>query len=85
MIEELNYFPEIKDTDHEFEFRLLNKEYKLAEPPIKERDAVYQSNTYSSDLYIPAQLAQKKKKKNTKANCIYWKYSFNEFSRYFRS
>ena len=84
MIEELNGFPEIKDTDQEFEFRLLNKEYKLAKPSIKERDAVYQLSTYSLDLYIPAQLAQKKKK-NTKTNCIYWKYSFNEFSRYFCS
>jgi DNA-directed RNA polymerase beta subunit len=63
LIEELNGFPEIKDTDQEFEFRLLNKEYKLAKPSIKERDAVYQLSTYSLDLYIPAQLAQKKKKK----------------------
>ena len=84
MIQELNYFPEIKDTEQEFEFRLLNKEYKFAEPLIKERDAVYQSSTYSLNLYIPAQLAQKKKK-NPKTNWIYWKYSFNEFSRYFCS
>jgi hypothetical protein len=46
LIEELNGFPEIKDTDQEFEFRLLNKEYKLAKPSIKERDAVYQLTTY---------------------------------------
>ncbi len=66
LIEELSYFPKIKDADHEFEFRLLDKEYKLAEPLIKERDAVYQSNTYSSDLYVPTQLTQKRKRKTQK-------------------
>nr|QZJ47979.1 RNA polymerase beta subunit [Tetraphis pellucida] len=63
LIEELNYFPKIEDTDQEFEFQLFSKNYKLAEPSIGERDAVYQSNTYSSDLYVPAQLVEKKKKK----------------------
>ena len=65
LIEELNYFPKIKDTDQEFEFCLLNKEYKLVEPLIKERDVVYQSSTYSLDSYIPVQLAQEKKKKHS--------------------
>ena len=64
-IEELSYFPKIKDADQEFEFQLLDKDYKLAEPIIKERDAVYQLSTYSSDLYIPAQLSQKKKGKTS--------------------
>ena len=63
LIEELNDFPKIEDTDQEFESQLFGKEYKLAEPLIKERDAVYQSSTYSSDLYVPAQLTQKKKGK----------------------
>ena len=66
LIEELSSFPKIQDADHEFEFRLLDKEYKSAEPLIKERDAVYQSNTYSSDLYVPTQLAQKRKRKTQK-------------------
>lgn len=44
----------------------MDKDYKLAEPIIKERDAVYQLSTYSSDLYIPAQLSQKKKGKTQK-------------------
>ena len=63
LIEELDDFPKIEDTDQEFESQLFGKEYKLAEPLIKERDAVYQSSTYSSDSYVPAQLTQKKKGK----------------------
>nr|YP_009629045.1 RpoB [Lewinskya incana]QBX99190.1 RpoB [Lewinskya incana] len=66
LIEELSYFPKIKDADQEFEFQLLNKEYKLVKPLINERDAVYQSSTYSSDLYVPAQLAREKKRKAQK-------------------
>nr|AND48512.1 beta subunit of RNA polymerase [Flatbergium sericeum] len=60
LIEELNDFPKIEDTDQEFEFQLFGGEYRLAEPIIKEREAIYQSGTYSSDLYVPARLTQKR-------------------------
>ena len=63
LIEELSFFPKIEDIDQEFEFQLFGKEYRLAEPLTKERDAVYQSSTYSSDLYVPAQLIHKKEGK----------------------
>ncbi|KAG6540454.1 hypothetical protein Mapa_018138 [Marchantia paleacea] len=61
--EELSNFPIIEDIDQEFEFQIFGEQYKLAEPLLKERDAVYQSITYSSDVYVPAQLTQKKKGK----------------------
>nr|YP_009667632.1 RNA polymerase beta subunit [Cololejeunea lanciloba]QCW58408.1 RNA polymerase beta subunit [Cololejeunea lanciloba] len=60
LIEELIKFPKIEDIDQELEFRIFGEKYQLTEPFIKERDAVYQSITYSSDLYVPAQLKQKK-------------------------
>ena len=47
LMEELHNFPKIEDTDKEIEFRLFGNEYELAEPFIKERDAVYQSLTYN--------------------------------------
>lgn len=62
-IKELTDFPRIEDMDQEFESRIFGDQYRLAEPLSKERDAVYQSITYSSDLYVPAQLAQKRKGK----------------------
>ncbi|BDD77237.1 RNA polymerase beta subunit (chloroplast) [Marchantia polymorpha subsp. ruderalis] len=61
--EELSNFPIIEDIDQEFEFQIFGEQYQLAEPLLKERDAVYQSITYSSDVYVPAQLTQKKKGK----------------------
>ncbi|KAG6540767.1 hypothetical protein Mapa_017906 [Marchantia paleacea] len=61
--EELSNFPIIEDIDQEFEFQIFGEQYQLAEPLLKERDAVYKSITYSSDVYVPAQLAQKKKGK----------------------
>nr|WIA67710.1 RNA polymerase beta subunit [Apopellia endiviifolia]WKW94919.1 RNA polymerase beta subunit [Apopellia endiviifolia] len=66
LIEELTNFPEIEDMDQEFEFRIFGKQYRLVEPFSGERDAVYQSITYSSDLYVPAQLTKKKEGKTQK-------------------
>ncbi|KAH9530522.1 hypothetical protein CY35_20G008200 [Sphagnum magellanicum] len=60
LIEELNDFPKIEDPDQEFEFELFGGEFRLAKPIMKERKAIYQSDTYSSDLYVPARLTQKK-------------------------
>nr|AYW15410.1 RNA polymerase beta subunit [Jamesonia brasiliensis] len=56
LLEELKDFPRIEDTDKEVEFRLIGKQYLLAEPSVGERDAAYQCITYSADLYVPAQL-----------------------------
>nr|AEQ37105.1 RNA polymerase beta subunit [Ginkgo biloba] len=63
LIEELSNFPEIEYTDQEIESRLSGKKYKSAEPLIEERNAVYQSLTYSSELYVPARLIQKNRRK----------------------
>lgn len=56
LTEELYKFPKIEDTDQEIEFELLVETYQLVEPLIKEGDAVYESLTYSSALYISAGL-----------------------------
>ncbi|CAN6440722.1 unnamed protein product [Victoria cruziana] len=54
-MEELHQFPKIKDTYQEIEFQLFGESYQLVEPLIKERD-VYESITYSSELYVPVGL-----------------------------
>nr|YP_009407322.1 RNA polymerase beta subunit [Aldrovanda vesiculosa]ASA46280.1 RNA polymerase beta subunit [Aldrovanda vesiculosa]QBC71176.1 RNA polymerase beta subunit [Aldrovanda vesiculosa] len=54
LAEELYKFPKIEDTDQEIEFQLFGETYQLVEPVIKERDAVYDSLTYSSELYVSA-------------------------------
>ena len=53
LIEELENFPKIEDTDKEVEFWSISKRYQLAEPPVEERDAAYQCITYSADPYVP--------------------------------
>jgi DNA-directed RNA polymerase subunit beta len=52
LIEELYKFPKIEDTNQEIEFQLFVETYQLVEPLIKERDVVYESLTYSSELYV---------------------------------
>ncbi|PHT54972.1 DNA-directed RNA polymerase subunit beta [Capsicum baccatum] len=59
LTEELYKFPKIEDTDQEIEFQLFMEIYQLVEPLIKERDAVYESLTYSSELYVSAGLIWK--------------------------
>jgi DNA-directed RNA polymerase subunit beta len=59
LTEELYKFPKIEDTDHEIEFQLFVERYQLVEPLIKERNAVYESLTYSSELYVSAGLILK--------------------------
>nr|QPO89858.1 RNA polymerase beta subunit [Cephalotaxus hainanensis]ULU28341.1 RNA polymerase beta subunit [Cephalotaxus hainanensis]UPV70437.1 RNA polymerase beta subunit [Cephalotaxus hainanensis]UPV70519.1 RNA polymerase beta subunit [Cephalotaxus hainanensis]UPV72077.1 RNA polymerase beta subunit [Cephalotaxus hainanensis] len=63
LIEELNKFSKIESPNKEIEFRLLGNEYKLVEPFIKERDAVYLSLTYHCKLYVPAILIQRTRRK----------------------
>nr|YP_009568944.1 RNA polymerase beta subunit [Physena sessiliflora]YP_009569477.1 RNA polymerase beta subunit [Physena madagascariensis]QBC68862.1 RNA polymerase beta subunit [Physena madagascariensis]QBC68938.1 RNA polymerase beta subunit [Physena sessiliflora] len=57
--EELDKFPKIEDPKQEIEFQLFAETYQLVEPLIKERDAVYESLTYSSELYVSAELIWK--------------------------
>nr|YP_010475204.1 RNA polymerase beta subunit [Corydalis elata]UVH69491.1 RNA polymerase beta subunit [Corydalis elata] len=59
LMEELSKFPKIEDPDQETEFQFFVETYQLVEPLIKERDAVYESLTYSSELYVPAGLIWK--------------------------
>nr|YP_009970852.1 RNA polymerase beta subunit [Passiflora costaricensis]QNE88470.1 RNA polymerase beta subunit [Passiflora costaricensis] len=54
--EELSKFPKIEDINQEIEFQLFGETYQLVEPLIKERDAVYESLTYSSEFYVSAGL-----------------------------
>nr|QBA69222.1 RNA polymerase beta subunit [Bignonia corymbosa] len=59
LTEELYKFPKIEDTDHEIEFQLFVERYQLLEPLIKERNAVYESLTYSSPFFVSAGLIWK--------------------------
>nr|YP_009975569.1 RNA polymerase beta subunit [Sibangea similis]QNK04910.1 RNA polymerase beta subunit [Sibangea similis] len=56
--EELSKFPKIEYEyiDYKIEFELCGETHQLVEPLIKERDAVYESLTYSSELYVSAVL-----------------------------
>lgn len=60
LISELNIFPEIFDLNQEFQFELLNKEYKLIKP--EKTTIKFHYNTYSSDLYVTCRLLRRKKK-----------------------
>nr|YP_010464139.1 RNA polymerase beta subunit [Valerianella locusta]UUL71490.1 RNA polymerase beta subunit [Valerianella locusta] len=62
LVDELSKFPKIEDTDQEIEFQLFGERYKFVEPLIKERDAVYESLTYSSALYVSAGLIWKNRR-----------------------
>nr|YP_009116018.1 RNA polymerase beta subunit [Campanula takesimana]YP_009338074.1 RNA polymerase beta subunit [Campanula punctata]AJD00865.1 RNA polymerase beta subunit [Campanula takesimana]AMR74032.1 RNA polymerase beta subunit [Campanula punctata]QOL12343.1 RNA polymerase beta subunit [Campanula takesimana] len=57
--EELSNFPKIEDPDQKMEFQLFMETYQLVEPLINERDAVYESLTYSSEFYVSAGLISK--------------------------
>nr|YP_010290306.1 RNA polymerase beta subunit [Anarthria humilis]ULQ64072.1 RNA polymerase beta subunit [Anarthria humilis] len=59
LTEEFYKFPKMEDTDQEIAFTLFAEKHQLLEPLIKEGDAVYESLTYSSELYVPAGLIWK--------------------------
>nr|ATG24602.1 RNA polymerase beta subunit [Lobelia fervens subsp. fervens] len=63
LTEELSNFPKIEDTDQKIEFQLFAETYQLVEPLINERDAVYESLTYSSEFYVSAGLVWKKSRR----------------------
>ncbi|KAL2935307.1 DNA-directed RNA polymerase subunit beta [Bienertia sinuspersici] len=59
LTKELYKFPKTEDTNQEIEFQLFVETYQLAEPLIKEKDAVYESLTYSAELYVSTGLIWK--------------------------
>lgn len=59
LTEELYKFPKLKIQIKKLNFNYLGETYQLVEPLIKERDAVYESLTYSSELYVSAGLIWK--------------------------
>nr|YP_009300108.1 RNA polymerase beta subunit [Pelargonium transvaalense]AJC00023.1 RNA polymerase beta subunit [Pelargonium transvaalense]AKF43110.1 RNA polymerase beta subunit [Pelargonium transvaalense] len=66
LIEELSKFPKAGDfqeyfRDEDIDFQLFSETYHLVEPLIKERDAIYESLTYSSKLYVSAGFFWKKR------------------------
>jgi DNA-directed RNA polymerase subunit beta len=64
ILEELNKFPIIQDSNQGIEFKLISNKYLLSEPLFTEREAVYKFTTYSSDLYVPIQLTNIKEGKS---------------------
>nr|QYB20922.1 RNA polymerase beta subunit [Athrotaxis laxifolia]BBN66315.1 RNA polymerase beta chain [Athrotaxis laxifolia] len=66
LIEELHKFSKFESPNKEIKFSLFVNEYKLTEPLIKERDAVYMSLTYYCKLHIPATLIKKTRRKKQK-------------------
>nr|AKI29353.1 rpoB [Selaginella uncinata] len=61
LMEELNDFPGIQDTDREIGLRPFDGRYYVIEPLSDERDAVYESIAYSSELYVLLRLTRKGK------------------------
>nr|QYB21608.1 RNA polymerase beta subunit [Halocarpus bidwillii] len=59
LIEELQKFPKIENPDKQIEFSLSGNRYELKRPTTKERNAVYESLTYFSELHVPAKLIQR--------------------------
>nr|QKQ14647.1 beta subunit of RNA polymerase [Zygnema circumcarinatum] len=57
---ELERFGVIKNSNQQLEFKLLGESYRLEVPKFNEREAVYQSATYASNLYAPAYLSDLK-------------------------
>nr|YP_009549524.1 RNA polymerase beta subunit [Histiopteris incisa]AYW16683.1 RNA polymerase beta subunit [Histiopteris incisa] len=83
LLEELENFPKIEDTDKEVEFRSISKRYQLAEPSVEERDAAYQCVTYSADPYVPVQLTRNEdrvvQEENVRLGSIPWMNSKGTF------
>nr|ADD31195.1 RNA polymerase beta subunit protein [Phoradendron leucarpum] len=73
LTEELYKFPKMEDTDQELEFQLFVETCQLVESSIKERDAVYESLTYSSELYVSAGLIWKPSKDMQEQTIFYGK------------
>ncbi|GKC88960.1 RNA polymerase beta subunit [Tanacetum coccineum] len=78
LTEELSKFPKIEDTNQEIDFELFLERYQLVEPLIKERDDVYESLTYSSELYVSARLIWK----NDRRARLIWKNDRRRISVY---
>ena len=55
----LSHANRLQDTNQEIEFQLFAETYQLLEPLINEKDAVYESLTYSAELYVSTGLIWK--------------------------
>lgn len=53
---ELKAFPKIYDSEHNFEFKIYPEEFFLVQPILNERESIYKSITYSTELYVTAEL-----------------------------
>nr|YP_001019104.1 RNA polymerase beta subunit [Chlorokybus atmophyticus]Q19V98.2 RecName: Full=DNA-directed RNA polymerase subunit beta; AltName: Full=PEP; AltName: Full=Plastid-encoded RNA polymerase subunit beta; Short=RNA polymerase subunit beta [Chlorokybus atmophyticus]ABD62240.2 beta subunit of RNA polymerase [Chlorokybus atmophyticus] len=60
LIEQLRDFSVITDPTNNLELRLLVEQYKLKRPRYNEKKCIRRACTYASQLYIPAQLINKK-------------------------
>nr|UDZ61133.1 RNA polymerase beta subunit [Limnocharis flava] len=62
LAEEFDQFEQkrIEYPNHGIAFQLFAERYQLGEPLIKERNAVYEALTYSSELYVLAEVTWKK-------------------------
>uniref|UniRef100_UPI0030FEF635 RNA polymerase beta subunit n=1 Tax=Equisetum diffusum TaxID=231682 RepID=UPI0030FEF635 len=60
IVDELTSFPKIEDGEKDCEFCLFGEEYRFTESIVQEQDAIYECSTYSSDLYVLAQLSNRK-------------------------
>jgi DNA-directed RNA polymerase subunit beta len=69
LLEEFKRFPVIRDSSGELSYFLNGKRYRLQEPSFNEQEAIYQASTYSSELYVPAQITHTKSEK-TKSEII---------------
>nr|QXT44746.1 RNA polymerase beta subunit [Nitellopsis obtusa] len=69
LLKELQKFPVIRDSSGELKYFINGKKYILQEPSFNEKEAIYQALTYSSELYVPAQITHTKSEK-TKSEII---------------
>jgi DNA-directed RNA polymerase subunit beta len=60
LLEEFKKFPVIQDSTGELQYYIYGKQYRLQEPSIDEQEAIYQASTYSSELYVPAEIVHTK-------------------------
>nr|YP_010933167.1 RNA polymerase beta subunit [Nitella hyalina]APP89490.1 RNA polymerase beta subunit [Nitella hyalina]WKT08414.1 RNA polymerase beta subunit [Nitella hyalina] len=56
LLEEFQKFPVIQDSTGELKYFIYGKKYRLQEPNLNENEAIYQASTYSSELYVPAEI-----------------------------
>jgi DNA-directed RNA polymerase subunit beta len=68
--EELLFFPKIYSPEQELEFQIFGNEYTLVEPLNKERETIDKSNSYITEIYVPAQITQQSTQKYKKQTIL---------------